>query len=242
MPFTLHRAGPLAGALLTLAVGAAPAHAQAPSAIPGKEPAQRLARVVHATQARAHPARASAPRAPVSVRRPVTGGPTVLPVLDQATDGRGARWLKVLLPGRPNGHTGWIPAAATARQATRWRITVDTSSRRVRAYRDGRLMRTYTGIVGRVATPTPHGDFFVEEVVRLAGNEIGAPYALALSARSSVLHQFAGGPGQIALHGTDNTFGLPGTAASHGCVRLSTRAITWLAQRIGPGVRVTITR
>jgi lipoprotein-anchoring transpeptidase ErfK/SrfK len=229
-------------ALLVLATCAGPAAAEARSAVPGTEPAQRLARVVHATEARTHPSRGSAPLAAVSTRRPVTGGPTVLPVLDQATDLGGTRWLRVLLPGRPNGHAGWIPVAATARQATRWRVAVDTSTRTVRAYRDGRLLRTYTGIVGRPATPTPHGEFFVEEVVRLAGHEVGTPYALALSARSGVLHQFAGGPGQIALHGTDNTVGTPGTAASHGCVRLSTRAITWLAQRIGPGVRVTVTR
>ena len=33
-----------------------------------------------------------------------------------------------------------------------------------------------------------------------------------------------------------------GTAASHGCVRLDTAAITWLGERIGPGVPVTVGR
>ncbi|MBA2515048.1 MAG: L,D-transpeptidase, partial [Solirubrobacterales bacterium] len=66
-------------------------------------------------------------------------------------------------------------------------------------------------------------------------------FALATSARSEVLQEFNGGPGQIALHGTDNLPDDPlGTAASHGCVRLSTRAITWLARRIGRGVPLTI--
>jgi len=36
--------------------------------------------------------------------------------------------------------------------------------------------------------------------------------------------------------------GVPGTAVSHGCIRLADRAIRWLAARIGSGVRVTITR
>lgn len=49
-------------------------------------------------------------------------------------------------------------------------------------------------------------------------------------------------PGQIALHGTDHLAGAMGTAVSHGCVRLSTRAITWLARPIGAGVPLTITR
>lgn len=72
--------------------------------------------------------------------------------------------------------------------------------------------------------------------------DVGAPYALALSARSEVLQEFAGGPGQIAIHGTNNVGGVLGSAASHGCVRLDTKAISWLAARIGPGVPVTITR
>ncbi len=68
----------------------------------------------------------------------------------------------------------------------------------------------------------------------------GTPFALALSARSNVLQEFAGGPGQTAIHGLGNVGGTPGTAVSHGCVRLDDRSIRWLAARIGPGVPVTI--
>jgi len=51
-----------------------------------------------------------------------------------------------------------------------------------------------------------------------------------------------GGPGQIALHGVDNLGGTPGTAVSHGCIRLSGENNRWMAARIGPGVPITITR
>jgi lipoprotein-anchoring transpeptidase ErfK/SrfK len=44
---------------------------------------------------------------------------------------------------------------------------------------------------------------------------------LATSARSNVLQEFDGGPGQIALHGTDHLSGALGTAASHGCIRMA---------------------
>ena len=70
----------------------------------------------------------------------------------------------------------------------------------------------------------------------------GGPFALATSARSSVLQEFDGGPGQIGIHGVQHLGGVPGTAVSHGCIRLANRAIRWLAARIGSGVRVTITR
>lgn len=68
----------------------------------------------------------------------------------------------------------------------------------------------------------------------------GGPFALALSARSNVLQEFEGGPGQIAIHGRDLLGGDLGQAESHGCVRLASTAIAWLAARIGPGVPVTI--
>ena len=85
-------------------------------------------------------------------------------------------------------------------------------------------------MVGTPSTPTPRGRFFIEEALALSPEAAGSPFALATSARSNVLQEFEGGPGQIALHGTNGLSGAPGTAASHGCIRLSTSAITWLAQ------------
>lgn len=188
----------------------------------------------------AHPDRAAARVARVARRRPITGVVTVLPVLREATGADGQPWLRVLLPGRPNGASGWIAARATKRESTPWRVHVRLAGRRVTVYHQDRVVRTFRGVIGARATPTPRGRFFVEESVRLGPSRVGSPYALALSARSNVLEQFAGGPGQIALHGLGNVGGVPGTAASHGCVRLGDRAITWLAERIAPGVRVTI--
>ena len=57
-----------------------------------------------------------------------------------------------------------------------------------------------------------------------------------------MLQEFEGGPGQIAIHGTNGLSGALGSAASHGCIRLGTSAITWLARRIGGGVPLTIRR
>ena len=37
-----------------------------------------------------------------------------------------------------------------------------------------------------------------------------------------------------------NVCGVLGTAGSHGCVRLSTKMMLWLALRMGPGTPVTI--
>ncbi len=181
----------------------------------------------------------------VNSRRPITGVRTVLPVLAESTDARGRTWLRVRLPGRtltqrPPG-TGWISAAHTHRSNTAWHIVADTRAHRVAVYHYGRRVHRYPAVVGKPSTPTPRGEFFVEEGVRLAPGAPGAPFALATNARSRVLQEFEGGPGQIALHGLRNLAGVPGTAVSHGCVRLGDADIAWLAAHIGPGVPVTIT-
>lgn len=188
-----------------------------------------------------HPARAApAPRSRllmvVPATAPITEGRTVLPVL-----ARRGRWLRVELPGRPNGHTGWISDVKTTRSSTVWHLVVDRALRRVIVYRSGRFVRSFMAIVGKPWTPTPVGRFFVEESVALRPGDAGAPFALALSARSDVLQEFDGGPGQIALHGLDNIGGTLGTASSHGCIRLADAAMRWLVYRVGPGAPVTIT-
>jgi len=176
----------------------------------------------------------------VSARRPLTRVRTILPVLGRATSSVGGAWVHVRLPGRPNGRSGWISAEGTRRASTEWRLALSLSARQVTVYRDGRVARRFRAVVGTPATPTPRGKFFIEEAVRLSSGVAGGPFALATSARSEILQEFNGGPGQIALHGTRGLQGAPGSAASHGCVRLSTRAITWLARRLGGGVPLTI--
>lgn len=176
----------------------------------------------------------------VAARRPITGEQTTLPVVARSIDAAGARWLKVILPGRPNGSTGWIIQTGTSQLVTPWSIVVELGARRVSVYGNGRLMRAFRAVVGKPSTPTPTGRFFVEETVRMQHGEAGGPFALALSARSDVFQEFEGGPGQIGIHGRDNLGGTLGSASSHGCIRLNTASIDWLAARIGPGTPTTI--
>lgn len=175
----------------------------------------------------------------VAARRPLTSVRTVLPVLGEAVHGY---WLRVRLPGRPNGHTGWISERRTRVGSTEWSIQVDLSARRVTVDRGGVEVRQFPAVVGKASTPTPRGRFFVEEAMALSSSAAGGPFALATSARSNVLQEFDGGPGQIALHGRNNLSGALGTASSHGCVRLGRGAITWLSRRIGAGTPLTIVR
>jgi lipoprotein-anchoring transpeptidase ErfK/SrfK len=235
----LRRIGFLSATALAL-LAASWTAAPAPARVATVARTQELAVFVRGQTAMSKPDSRSPRKTWVERKRPITEGRTVLPVIGHRTDRGGTRWLQVRLPGRPNNSTGWIRKARTTRSRTAWHVVVDLSERQVRVYRAGRLVRAFTGVIGTASTPTPKGRYFVEETVLLTASHVGGPYALALSARSYVLQEFAGGPGQIAVHGVWNVGGKMGTAASHGCVRLDTASITWIGERIGPGVPVTV--
>jgi len=211
-----------------------------PAAAGAAPPAQPLVVLLRAHVARSAPNTEARAIEVVAGRRPLTRVATILPLLGRG--GRGEGWLRVRLPGRPNGHTGWISAKGTRATETDWRIRVSLSTRRVTVSNAGRVARRFRAVVGKPSTPTPRGVFFVEEAVALSSDEAGGPYALATSARSNALQEFDGGPGQIALHGTNNLTGALGSAVSHGCIRVGTRAVSWLARRLGAGVPVVVTR
>jgi lipoprotein-anchoring transpeptidase ErfK/SrfK len=201
---------------------------------------QELAVLLTAHGAHRKPGAGSTRVSLVPAKRPITGEQTTLPVIGRSTGPGGARWLRVRLPGRPDGSTGWIAQNGTRKLTTGWRILVDLAARRLKVYHDGRAVRTFQAVIGKPSTPTPTGQFFVEETVQMPVGHPGGPYALALSARSNVLQEFEGGPGQIAIHGREDLGGTLGAAESHGCVRLARASIDWLAARIDPGTPVNI--
>jgi lipoprotein-anchoring transpeptidase ErfK/SrfK len=228
--------------VLVAATSAATAEATPATALTpaGVAPSQELATLLGPQQAMSQPSEGSTMLGMVPARRPITEERTVLPVLEHVTSAAGVDWLQVRLPGRPNSHSGWIRREATRSAKTSWHIVIRISRRRVTIYKNGRSMQSFKAVVGKPSTPTPRGEFFVEEVIQIGRSDVGAPFALALSARSNVIQEFAGGPGQIALHGLGNVGGVLGTAVSHGCVRLANSATHWLVLRIAPGIPVTI--
>jgi lipoprotein-anchoring transpeptidase ErfK/SrfK len=230
----------LAGATAGLTSVAGTAGAATGTVAPRMQATQELVVLLSAHSAHRTPEASSAQLALVAARRPITGEQTTLPVLARSIASDGGRWLLVLLPGRPNGASGWIAERGTRPSVTAWSIVVDLAARRVQVYSEGHLVKVFRAVVGKPSTPTPTGEFFVEESLQMQAGEPGGPFALALSARSNVLQEFEGGPGQIAIHGLENLGGTLGTSASHGCIRLARASIDWLASRISPGTPVTI--
>jgi len=151
----------------------------------------------------------------------------------RARDGR--CWLQVRLPSRPNLAKGWVDAERLELAATPWRIEVGLRSRTVTLLRRGERVRRYRAVVGAAATPTPTGLFALVDAYRNDPNDFLGRWVVTLTAHSDVLQRYDGGDGRVALHGRggDSLRDPLGSAASHGCVRLSNAAISGLVRRIG---------
>ncbi len=151
-------------------------------------------------------------------------------------------WDQVRLPMRPNGIVGWVRARAVRLAVDAYRVTVSLERHRITVWRNGRAIARDPVVVGRPSLPTPTGLYYLTALLRQADPR-GAygPYAFGLSAFSTVLETFGGGPGQIGIHGT-NEPALLGTSASHGCIRVANSVITRLARILPLGTPVVIGR
>jgi lipoprotein-anchoring transpeptidase ErfK/SrfK len=172
----------------------------------------------------------------------VTRSQMTLPVIQTATGPRGVQWVRVRLPMRPNGATGWVRAESGSIGSTRWEIVIHRDARRAVVLDDGKAQASFPVVVGKPSTPTPLGTFFVVEKLHLAPGVPEGPWALATSAHSYVLQEYEGGDGQVALHSTIGLSGALGTFSSHGCVRFAPAAISWIAHHVGRGTPVIVTR
>ena len=148
----------------------------------------------------------------------------------------------VYLPTRPNGSSGWVPRSQVRVYRDPYRVQIDLRRHRLSLWRDGAtILRAPVG-VGRAVTPTPAGTYYIVSRIRPVdpGSVYGA-FAFGLSAHSNVFTRFGfGGDGRIGLHGTNDPSGV-GHDVSHGCIRMTNRAILRLARILPLGTPVTIT-
>jgi lipoprotein-anchoring transpeptidase ErfK/SrfK len=152
------------------------------------------------------------------------------------------RWLRVLLPLRPNGAEGWVRAADVRLTRHRYAVRVDLSERQLTGFRGANVILRRSVAIGLPQSPTPTGLFYTTVEVR-ASDPTGpyGPLAIGLSGFSEVYSEFNGGNGQIAIHGT-NAPQLIGQPASSGCVRVRNKLVLRLAESLPLGTPVRIAR
>jgi lipoprotein-anchoring transpeptidase ErfK/SrfK len=149
-------------------------------------------------------------------------------------------WYRVSLPGRPNGHRGWIPADVAVVHAVTNRIVVHRAARRleVRRVRDGKVLLRTIVAVGRPGAETPLGrDFYVASAFVPTDPFYGS-FALETSAYARVTDW----PTHVVgIHGT-NQPQLLGQAVSHGCIRVA-NGVARRLRRLAPlGTPIDILR
>jgi lipoprotein-anchoring transpeptidase ErfK/SrfK len=164
------------------------------------------------------------------------GSPLALMVVDDRVPG----WLEVLLPTRPNQSTGWIRADGVEVRRTTMAVRVDLAARRLVVSDAGNIVLEAPVAVGAPGTPTPTGTFFVvDELATGSMSSSYGPFAFGLSAHSEVLTEFAGGDGQVGIHGTNDPSSI-GNPVSNGCVRVPNEVAVRLNELLGLGTPVVV--
>ena len=178
------------------------------------------------------------PEAARSLEHPTQHGtPLVFLVVEQQPE-----WLKVMLPVRPNGSTGWVRASDVSLASHDFRILAEVSEHRLTVWKGHEVFAQEPVGVGRGSTPTPGGLFYTTGLVKpVEPRDVQAygPFAYPLSGFSEVLTSFMGGNGELAIHGTGDPSSV-GQDVSFGCIRMTNEAITRLANSLPVGVPVEI--
>jgi hypothetical protein len=160
--------------------------------------------------------------------------------LASATSRSGGSWVRVELPGRPNGRSGWVPRGALGPlHIVHDRLVVDRRRLRVTLYREGSAIFSAPVGVGKPGTVTPAGSFYVTEKLRTVNSPAYGPYAIGTSAFAPTLSEWPGG-GVVGIHGTDEPQLVPGRP-SHGCVRMRDPDIVRLWHLVQVGTPILIT-
>jgi lipoprotein-anchoring transpeptidase ErfK/SrfK len=155
-------------------------------------------------------------------------------------DERQGEWVRVLLPVRPNGSTGWIRSSDVRLTPNRYRIVIERGAHRITVYNGDSIVLQEPVAVGKDSTPTPTGKFYLRVLLKAPNpNTVYGPYAYGLSGYSEVLTEFNGGDAELGIHG-NNDASVLGQSVTAGCTRISNGSITKLAGMLPLGTPVEI--
>jgi hypothetical protein len=149
-------------------------------------------------------------------------------------------WLEVYVPVRPNGSTGYVRRSDVTISTHAYRIEIYLSDHNLKVFNGTNLVMDTSIGVARASAPTPGGIFFTTELLQ-PPDPSGpyGPYAFGLSGYSEVYTSFAGGSGQLGIHGTNQPSSI-GRNVSNGCIRLRNDDISKLAAILPLGVPVLV--
>jgi hypothetical protein len=172
-------------------------------------------------------------------RRNVQGSPQVFLIKGWVRGTGGTSWARALLPVRPNGTFGFIPARDLRVTYTPYRLFVNRKALTLTLWNRCRRVRTYPVGLGTKDTPTPLGSFYLASLLKPpTPNTVYGDYAYGLSGYSQVIRNWRWG-GLVGLHGTNDPSSV-GRLVSHGCIRMRNRDIDQLVRILPLGTPITI--
>ncbi|TMK86760.1 MAG: L,D-transpeptidase [Actinobacteria bacterium] len=167
------------------------------------------------------------------------GAPQVFDLQAATAGSDGKRWYRALLPVRPNGTTGYLPATALRVTNTQYRIRVDRPHLNLTLFKGCDQVKRFPIGLGKESTPTPDGRYYIIALLKPPiRNSVYGEYAYGLSAFSDVLKNWTGG-GIIGIHGTNDPSSI-GDRKSHGCIRMYNKDIRQLVPILPLGTPVDI--
>jgi lipoprotein-anchoring transpeptidase ErfK/SrfK len=158
-------------------------------------------------------------------------------------------WVKVLLPVRPNGSTGWIKSTDVTVTPNTFHVNVALGAHTITVTNATQVIYTGPVAVGAVdpplpdagkPTPTPTGEYYLRILLQAPDpTTVYGPFAYGLSSHSDALDSFSGSDAEIGIHG-NNDRSVLGKNATHGCIRMDNAAITMLSKILPLGTPVDI--
>jgi lipoprotein-anchoring transpeptidase ErfK/SrfK len=146
------------------------------------------------------------------------------------------RWAEVISPLLANDVRGFVRRSEVKLSRVRVALDVDLSSRRLRIWRDGLVLRRVEIAVGAAASPTPIGRFAVTDQLTGFNTSAYGCCILALSGHQTNLPPGWTGGDRLAIHGGGGI----GSAVSTGCLHAGEADLRWLLRRVPLGTQVVI--
>jgi lipoprotein-anchoring transpeptidase ErfK/SrfK len=167
------------------------------------------------------------------------GFPEVYMLLRERTDDQEREWVQIRVPKRPNGKTGWVPRDALGPyNVNRQLLIINRTTLRATLYERKRKVWSARVGVGKSATPTPRGHFWVRSKFRFKNSPVYGTRAIGTSAYAPTLTDWPNG-GVVGIHGTNQPELIPGRP-SHGCIRVKNADIARLWRKIKLGTPIWV--
>jgi len=103
-------------------------------------------------------------------KRPGQKGPLTFMVERERGD-----WLKVQLPERPNGSSGWVRRSDVSLSQTDYSVKIDLPRHRITVRQGDRVVQRAKVGLGQSATPTPSGRYYLTELIQPPSPDGTAP-------------------------------------------------------------------